>query len=288
MIYFFKIFALGVYRMKKLMRSDRLVRLAQYLTNNPHKIITLSHFTEIYNSAKSTISEDLDIINNIFQEEKIGELVTYNGASGGVKFIPLISNIEAMNTIQDICNDLSKGERLLPGGYLYMLDILGNPKLLSQIGRIFATAFAKEIIDTIITVETKGIPIAYATARYLNVPVVVVRRDSKVTEGSVVTINYISGSSRRIQTMSLARRAMKEGSNVLIIDDFMKVGGTVNGMVDLLQEFNANIKGIGVLVEVDKAEERIIESYISLARLVEINEREKKVVVKLGNFFKEE
>jgi len=274
--------------MKKLKRSERLVRLAQYLTNNPHRIITLSQFTEIYNSAKSSISEDLDIINNIFQEEGIGELVTYAGASGGVKYIPLISKSEAEAAIQDICDDLSKGERLLPGGYLYMLDILGNPKWLKQIGKIFATAFAKEELDVIVTVETKGIPIAYAVASYLDVPVIVVRRDSKVTEGSVVTINYVSGSSKRIQTMSLARRALKEGANVLIIDDFMKMGGTINGIIDLLKEFNTNIKGIGVLVEAGKGEERLVENYVSLARLVEVNQKEKKVDVKLGNYFKEE
>lgn len=271
--------------MKKLKRSERLVRLAQYLTNNPHRIITLSQFTEIYNSAKSSISEDLDIINAIFQEEGIGELVTYAGANGGVKFIPLIANSEAKSAIQEICDNLSKGERLLPGGYLYMLDILGNPRWLKQIGKIFATAFAKEELDAIVTVETKGIPIAYSAASFLGIPVIVVRRDSKVTEGSVVTINYVSGSSKRIQTMSLARRALKEGANVLIIDDFMKMGGTIKGMIDLLQEFNANIKAIGVLVEVDQGDERLVENYVSLARLVEVNEKEKKVEVKLGNYF---
>ena len=138
------------------------------------------------------------------------------------------------------------------------------------------------------TVETKGIPIAYAAASYLNIPVVVVRRDSKVTEGSVVTINYVSGSTKRIQTMSLARRALQEGSNVLIIDDFMKAGGTVKGMIDLLQEFKANLKGIGVFVEVDGAQNRLVEEYVSLARLVEVDEKFKNVKVELGNYFKED
>lgn len=187
--------------------------------------------------------------------------------------------MEALNEV------LSDGQRLLPGGYLYMSDILGHPDWLKRIGRMFASIFKERQIDTIITVETKGIPIAYATASYLHVPVVIVRRDSRVTEGSVVTINYISGSTKRIQTMSLARRALKEDSNVLIIDDFMKAGGTVKGMVDLLQEFNANLMGIGVLVEVDGAQERLVEDYVSLAKLTEVNEKDKKVKLGLGNFF---
>ena len=61
------------------------------------------------------------------------------------------------------------------------------------------------------TVATKGIPLAYAVANYLNVPVVIVRRDSKVTEGSTVSINYVSGSSKRIQTMVFSKRSLAEG-----------------------------------------------------------------------------
>lgn len=274
--------------MKKLRRSERLVDLTQHFLHYPHKLIPLSFFAERYHSAKSSISEDIDIINDMFEEDGIGHLTTMAGANGGVKYIPSISYNEAKNSIEEICEDLSNGNRLLPGGYLYMLDIIGDPFKLKQIGRMFASVFKDEDIDAIMTVETKGIPIAYATASYLNVPVLVVRRDSKVTEGSVVTINYVSGSSKRIQTMSLARRTLKENSNVLIIDDFMKAGGTVKGMVDLLLEFKANLKGIGVLMEVDGPKERLVEEYISLARLVEVNEREKKVQLKLGNFFKEE
>ena len=61
------------------------------------------------------------------------------------------------------------------------------------------------------TVATKGIPLAYAVASHLNVPVVIVRRDSKVTEGPTVSINYVSGSTKRIQTMVLSKRSIAEG-----------------------------------------------------------------------------
>ncbi|MFV9511737.1 pur operon repressor [Tepidibacillus sp. LV47] len=274
--------------MKKLRRSARIVDLTQYFLNHPQELIPLSFFSERYQSAKSSISEDIDIIHEMLKEEGIGELITIAGAAGGVKFIPSISEEKAKEEILKICESLSNGERLLTGGYLYMSDIIGDPHVLRQIGRMFASAFRHDKIDVIVTVETKGIPLAHATANYLNVPVVIVRRDSKVTEGSVVTINYISGSTKRIQTMSLARRAMKDGANVLIIDDFMKAGGTVKGMIDLLKEFNAHIKGIGVFVEAEGTSERLVEDYISLARLEEVNEKEKQIKVTLGNFFSKE
>lgn len=98
-------------------------------------------------------------------------------------------------------------DRLLPGGYLYMTHLIGSPQVVSKVGKLLATAFADREIDTIMTVATKGIPIALATAAYLNVPVVIVRNDSKVTEGPTVSINYVSGSQKRIQTISSSKGA---------------------------------------------------------------------------------
>jgi purine operon repressor len=166
-----------------------------------------------------------------------------------------------------------------------MNDILGNPAILKNVGRIIASAFAKAEIDAVMTVATKGIPIAYAVAGFLNVPVVIVRRDPKVTEGSTVSINYVSGSSKRIQTMVLSKRSLSEGSRVLIVDDFMKAGGTINGMVDLLQEFKAAVAGIAVLVESVDTEERLVDDYVSLVRLSNVDLKDKKIDVSQGNYF---
>ncbi|AJY74919.1 pur operon repressor [Paenibacillus beijingensis] len=273
--------------MKKLKRSARLVEMTQYLLNRPHTLISLTAFADRYQSAKSSISEDLAIIKEVFEEEGIGELHTLAGAAGGVKYIPKMTTTAAVSIMHNIFRQLEQPERVLPGGYLYMTDMLGQPELLHDVGRIFATAFADRSIDVIMTVETKGIPLAYATATCLNLPVVIVRRDNKVTEGSAVSINYVSGSNKRIQTMSLARRALKERSRVLIIDDFMKAGGTVQGMMDLLYEFNATVAGVGVFVESGEvgSEDRLLEDYISLAKLTAVDMKTKQTTVVLGNYF---
>ncbi|MFC5701324.1 pur operon repressor [Cohnella faecalis] len=273
--------------MKKLKRSARLVEMTQYLLSRPHTLISLTAFAERYQSAKSSISEDLAIIKEVFEDEGVGELHTLAGAAGGVRFVPKVRKDIALGKIVDICRELEQPDRLLPGGYLYMTDLLGVPGMMQEVGRMFASAFANRNIDVIMTVETKGIPLAHATAHYLNLPVVIVRRDHKVTEGSAVSINYVSGSTKRIQTMSLARRALKEESRVLIIDDFMKAGGTIQGMVDLLHEFRALVAGVGVFVESGEIEsdERLLHDYVSLARLTEVDLKSRHITVQPGNFF---
>ncbi|MCK1999541.1 pur operon repressor [Psychrobacillus psychrodurans] len=266
-------------------RSERLVDMTQYLMEHPHKLIPLTFFASLYQSAKSSISEDLTIVKETFEERGRGLLVTVPGAAGGVKFIPTMTEEDIVEIAQELMEQLSKVDRLLPGGYLYMTDLLGNPSLMNKIGKVFASAFANAKIDAIMTVATKGIPIAHAIARHLNVPVVIVRRDSKVTEGPTVSINYVSGSARRIQTMVLSKRSMEKGQRVLITDDFMKVGGTINGMKSLLEEFNCELAGIAVLVEAEHQGEQLVNGHLSLVKLHEVNEKDGTIALTQGNYF---
>ncbi|QQZ09491.1 pur operon repressor [Heyndrickxia vini] len=269
----------------KFRRSERLIDMTHYLLERPKELVSLTFFSERYESAKSSISEDLAIIKDTFEKQGIGSLQTIPGASGGVKYIPRTNKEDAKKFISELCQLIANSDRLLPGGYLYLTDLLGNPQIVSKVGKLLASSFANTEIDVIMTVATKGISIAHATAAYLNVPVVIVRRDSKVTEGSTVSINYVSGSSKRIQTMVLSKRSLNEGAKVLIVDDFMKAGGTVKGMVNLLDEFNASLAGIAVLLESEEAEERLVDDYVSLVKLMDVDVKEKKIKVIEGNYF---
>ena len=65
----------------------------------------------------------------------------------------------------------------------------------------------------------------------------------------------------------------------------MKAGGTVNGMISLLDEFQAQLAGIAVLVEAEKAEERLVEDYLSLIKLSDVDLKQKQIRVTKGNFF---
>lgn len=273
--------------MKKLKRSQRLVDMTQFLLEKPHDLLPLSTFADRYGAAKSSISEDLAIIKEVFEGEGMGELQTLAGAAGGVRYIPRMPTDMALAFVDHLCGELEQSDRILPGGYLYMSDLLGLPSVMEQAGKIIATAFYGVEIDVVMTVETKGIPLAYATAAQLGLPVVLVRRDHQVTEGSAVSINYVSGSHKSIHTMSLSRRALREKSRVLIVDDFMKAGGTVRGMVDLLGEFNAEVAGVGVLVESGavETEERLLHDYISLVKLTEVDSKGRRISAHPGNYF---
>ncbi|KNF07800.1 Pur operon repressor [Gottschalkia purinilytica] len=266
--------------MDKFKRNERIASILYILTTNPSKVFTYNHFTDMFNAAKSTISEDIIVAKDLVEKLKIGYIKTISGAAGGVIYLPNISKEEEEEFLSSICEKISENDRMMPGGFIFMMDLLYSPEIAKKIGKIFASKFISQEIEYVVTIETKGIPIALMTAQILNVPLVIVRKDAKITEGATVSINYISASTKKIETMSLSKRAMKEGARVLIIDDFMKGGGTAKGMVDMMKEFKAEVKGVGVFISTRTPENKLIDDFISLLVLEELDENEGKLIIK--------
>lgn len=264
-------------------RSERIVFMTQYLMNHPNEVVPLTFFVDKFKQAKSSISEDVQIIRETFLKEGLGVVKTVAGASGGVTYKPKMGAEEARKVVDEVIDRLQEKDRLLPGGYLFLSDLMGNPALLNKIGKLMATLYMDEDLDAVVTIATKGISLANAVANILNLPVVVIRKDNKVTEGSTVSINYVSGSSRKIETMVLSKRTLPEGSNVLVVDDFMRAGGSINGVMNLMNEFKARVKGVSVLVESKEVKQRLIEDYTSLVRLSNVDEYNQEFTVEEGN-----
>ena len=122
-----------------------------------------------------------------------------------------------------------------------------------------------------LTMETKGIPVALMAAKALGVPLVIVRRDSKVYEGPAVNINYLA-SAGRVETMSLSRRAVREGQRALIVDDFMRAGGTARGMVDMMKEFLVTVVGICVVMSTKEPVKKRVDGVKALLTMEDVDE----------------
>lgn len=272
----------------KVKRSERLIDMTYYLMEHPHTLVPLTYFSDKYDSAKSSISEDLAIVKRTFTDRGLGMLETVPGAAGGARYIPKMEQKDISNFIQELVDELNNSERLLPGGYVYLSDMLGRPDWLRKIGRVIASSYMDERVDAVMTVATKGVPIAQAVATFLNVPFVIVRRDSKVTEGSTVSINYVSGSSsQRVEKMELSRRSLKRGSRVVVVDDFLKGGGTVNGMKSLIEEFDAELIGATVIAENIYQGTRSVDKYSALLKVDSVNVEDRTIQVVPGNFLNE-
>jgi len=252
--------------MEKIRRNDRMSAAIRILSSNPNRVFTLGYFCELFSTAKSTMSEDIALLQQVVRTFDLGEVETVTGAAGGVRWRPRVSAGKAREAIEALCAKLSGTDRLLPGGFLYYSDILSMPEIVNQMGNILASEYYGREPDFVLTMETKGIPVAFATANALGIPLVIARHSSKVYEGSAVNINYVSGSGN-IETMSLSRRAVRENQQALIVDDFLKGGGTARGMIDLMREFNVNVIGTAFVMATAEPENKRITGAKALMTL---------------------
>ena len=273
--------------MERIRRNERMSAMMKILSGAPNRIFTLNSFCDLFGSAKSTMSEDVDMLREVCEAFDLGRVETVTGAAGGVRYRPEVSRKKAREYIRDLCYRLSGTERVLPGGFLYYSDILSTPDIVNRMGEIIASEYAEHEPDFVLTMETKGIPVAFATANALGIPLVIARHSSKVYEGSAVNINYVSGSGS-IETMSLSRRAVRENQHALIVDDFLKGGGTAKGMVELMREFNVTVAGMAFVMATVSPEKKRISGEKSLMTLAVVDGEPAEAVVRPAEWLMED
>lgn len=154
--------------------------------------------------------------------------------------------------------DLLKQRILRDGKYLGngILKVDGfinhqvDPQLMDACGRELARRFAHVGATKILTAEISGIAPAVMTALHLGLPVVYARKTKPITmPDQVFLVLAPSHTKGRMVELIVSPEYLAGGERVLIIDDFLATGATINGLVRLAQTAGAEIVGIGTLVE---------------------------------------
>ncbi len=242
-------------------KNERICAITKILAEHPNQVMTYNYFCQLFDASKTSVCEDVAVVKNTFELMKTGRIETVPGAAGGVRYLPVITEKEEKAILLEIADLLMDPKRQIQGGFVYYSDILSSPYYAERLGKIIAGKYIDQGVQHVVTTETKGISVALESARVLNVPMTVIRRTNKVTEGATTSMNYVSGSSSKINTMYLSRRIDLEGKKVLVIDDFMKGGGTAKGMMNLMEEVGAEVVGPCVIFVAEAPEEKLVKSY---------------------------
>lgn len=263
----------------KFKRSERIAAMTSILTNHPSRQFSLGVFSQQLDALKSALSEDLSQVKRTLDTLGIGEIQSVTGAGGGIRLVPRMPQEAQQAFLGQLTKELSQKHRILTGGYLYYTDLISSPDTVQSMAEMLAQHLDFSKADYVVTVETKGVPLAFMTARLVNKPLAIVRRASRVTEGSTISVNYRSGSTGSIQQMILSRRAIPTGAKVVMIDDFMRGGGTARGMHDLMKEFDAKVLDIGVLMTTRHPHDKKSGPCTALLYLESVNEETGEVVI---------
>jgi xanthine phosphoribosyltransferase len=123
-----------------------------------------------------------------------------------------------------------------------------DPNLMDACGVEFARLFKELPVNKILTAEISGI--ALMTGKYLNLPVVYARKTKPVTMPPTVYITVAPSHTKGLNVeLIVSPEYLEKGDQVLIIDDFLASGATIAGLVRLAEVAQAQVLGIGTLIE---------------------------------------
>ncbi|MGG4168132.1 xanthine phosphoribosyltransferase [Rossellomorea vietnamensis] len=125
-----------------------------------------------------------------------------------------------------------------------------DPELMMEIGKEFANRFKEEGITKVLTIESSGIAPGVMAALQMNVPLVFARKKKSLTltEG-VLTSKVYSFTKQEENTISISREYIQKNDRVLLIDDFLANGQAALGLIDLVNQAEAGVAGIGIVIE---------------------------------------
>lgn len=143
--------------------------------------------------------------------------------------------------------------RVLPGNVLKVDSFLNQQidvKLMEAIGKEFATLFANEAIDKVMSIESSGIAPALMVAKELGVPMVFARKRKSITiSENVYSVDLFSYTTQKHTQVIVDQKFLTKGERVLIIDDFLANGQAAEGLLKIINRAQATPVGLGVLIE---------------------------------------
>ena len=144
-----------------------------------------------------------------------------------------------------------------PGLKIAILNILGDTELVQACARALGTKLKDVRFDALVTAEAKSIPLAYALSVETNKPYVVLRKTYKPYMGDALKAETLSITTGQPQLLILDEkdRAMMKGKNVILLDDVISTGSTLQGMRMIVEKAGAAVVAeAAILTEGDRAQ----------------------------------
>ena len=140
-----------------------------------------------------------------------------------------------------------------PGNVLKVDSFLNHQidvNMVDRIGRELHRRFADRPITKVLTIETSGIPIAYAVAREFNVPMVFAKKTESVNlDGEVYVAEVESYTHKITSKVIVSKKYLNENDHVLIVDDFLANGCALQALISIAESADATVEGLGIVIE---------------------------------------
>jgi adenine phosphoribosyltransferase len=154
-----------------------------------------------------------------------------------------------------------------PGLKIAVLNILGDTELVEAAAEALTAKLAPLQYDLLVTAEAKSIPLAHALSVRTRKPYVVLRKSHKPYMGDAVRAETLSITTGAPQTLYLDEkdRALVAGKRVVLVDDVISTGSTLQGMRLVMAK--AGAEGVAEAAIFTEGERAQWENIIALGHL---------------------
>lgn len=143
-----------------------------------------------------------------------------------------------------------------PGLRIAILNILGDTQLVEACASALAQKLQAVDYDVLVTAEAKSIPLAHALSVATGKSYVILRKTYKPYMGNALQSETLSITTGEPQTLYLDEkdRELVKNNKVVIVDDVISTGSTLQGMRMILEKASASVVAeAAILTEGERA-----------------------------------
>ena len=138
------------------------------------------------------------------------------------------------------------------GDVILVDDFLNHrvePDLQRAVGHQLAQQFRPLAPDALLTAEASGIPPALSCALELDIPMVYAKKSLGTGSRYTFFREVISPTKGIEYRVEVARRVLRPGSRLAVIDDFLAGGRTAEALGEIAEEAGCEVAGYGFVIE---------------------------------------
>lgn len=160
-----------------------------------------------------------------------------------------MSKSDQLMPIEEICSLIRDIPDFPKPGIVFkdITPVLERPKAFQSLAQHFAESIEPGATH-LLAIESRGFILGAAVAQYLDMGMVLVRKEGKLP-GETVSFTYDLeyGS----DTLEIHKDAIRPGDKVVIIDDVLATGGTAHAVESMCRKMGVDVLGFRFLLEIE-------------------------------------
>ncbi len=132
--------------------------------------------------------------------------------------------------------------------FLSITPLLKETKICKRVTQTLSERYRERAIEVIVGIESRGFIFGAFLAYELGLPFVMMRKPGKLPS-ELVKLDYALEYGK--DSLELESESIVEGTRVLVVDDLLATGGTVQAACELIEELGGEVEEVAVIIELE-------------------------------------